>query len=928
MSEPGKEPEGNPERKEEDDSVMDTGNLTGEDEMSDGSEDEDLSYLSKDPPPISGAAEPGFRFTPAGLHAKRFKIVSKPAVDGDFEQDKGANQFTLEAIGQNYPFLSKRYGRTIMIGLPDPKLERRVPVTPGVRLAAFGLNETPMKGEGNNAQQRHTERYYKARDLEAELLDESLKRFDTRFVDLVCEPEEAPDLFDAIKETAQTCRNGMCKDLERFLSVYRRPVPKPTGEGKKRRAGKDQGSTSAGTATKKLKPISAKKPHEDTVSSLLIKALNAMGAEFLKSLEARTTGVDQPNEPSAAQDVDSTLAFAGSGTVPIRISASVPRDAVDRLKVYKPDFFGCISPGVKEKKEGSPVVSGVKRKAATKGSDPIFQSDNIGVLVEVRKDPTCDFKAHGDPKDAIIGRAIRFAEISSYNHSIANRVTTMTVTGTLVRLYFADSFSWATSRVWDLANEEHLGEIVKIVAFFMGAPDQALQQWKPDPHSFSTRGLGPETDRSSVRRWEWVAGYRQEYTLRSIFGRRSTIWSGETRLSGVGGEQAEAATEEKTTIVKAAYLPSGLVHHEYNMVTCLHPESPRSDSLFYQIDEATRAAILKDIPVPLGMVDVGQGEHQQTRRLPKEAGLTVGEAPSDLVEPLTHLELAVFAMHGPVGETVDPRPEQTFSLLEVCEIHLDALGHGYYAATCNIHFRDWSEGNVLFRRLRDGTLRGFLIDYGNARHENKRRDQSRNDGALSGWQSLCLDDMRSGTAWFRCLAVIDTASLIREYTKKQKKRNRFPKTAQGNPEFEEMEAAELEDLKLQMLRARHRYIDDLESFMYLLIFQACKATHNDKRTNDAVIEMLESDTEKKSAWKADLTEIAETISPDEDWVEMVETFVKTIKVARMAMKDQLEKEDMTGKFTPEEDRCYKMCYDLLREFVEKRRRQEGSSSKN
>lgn len=52
---------------------------------------------------------------------------------------------------------------------------------------------------------------------------------------------------------------------------------------------------------------------------------------------------------------------------------------------------------------------------------------------------------------------------------------------------------------------------------------------------------------------------------------------------------------------------------------------------------------------------------------------------------------------------------------------------------------------------------------------------------------------------------------------------------------------------------------------------------------------------------------------------MVRTFAITIKLTRWEMQDQLEKEDMTGKFTPEEDRCYKTCYDLLRTFVENRR---------
>jgi HPt (histidine-containing phosphotransfer) domain-containing protein len=79
---------------------------------------------------------------------------------------------------------------------------------------------------------------------------------------------------------------------------------------------------------------------------------------------------------------------------------------------------------------------------------------------------------------------------------------------------------------------------------------------------------------------------------------------------------------------------------------------------------------------------------------------------------------------------------------------------------------------------------------------------------------------------------------------------------------------------------------------------------------------------------ADLSheQFSTAISKDEDWLHMVRTFVTTVQNTREEMKDQLEKEDMTGKFTPDEDRCYKACYDLLHDFVEKRRHQESNSS--
>lgn len=245
------------------------------------------------------------------------------------------------------------------------------------------------------------------------------------------------------------------------------------------------------------------------------------------------------------------------------------------------------------------------------------------------------------------------------------------------------------------------------------------------------------------------------------------------------------------------------------MLTRLDPEAAPSNSLFYEIDEATRAAILADIPVPLGMVDVGQGEHRQTRRLPEGEGIVLDDAPDDIAERSTHLQLAVLAMHGPVGQRVEVY-QQKWSLLDVCEVHLGALGHGYYAATRGIHFRDWSDGNVLFRRLPDGKLQGFLVDYGNARHEDTRRERSCNQ--YPDFVYLCLDDMRSGTDWFRSLADIDTYGSLLCYTAIARKT--------GKRGLDHADIAErLLEQKARLLRSRHRYIDDLESFMWLLCYQ-------------------------------------------------------------------------------------------------------------
>lgn len=401
----------------------------------------------------------------------------------------------------------------------------------------------------------------------------------------------------------------------------------------------------------------------------------------------------------------------------------------------------------------------------------------------------------------------------NHSHGIAGRIATITITGTFVRLYFTDPWSWATSRLWDMSKAEHAVDFVKIVVFLLGPTDEVVQQWKPDPVSFVTCRPASESGPSCVRKQEWVGEYVQEWALKRAFGKRSTVWSGITRPSYLDADKRVLKTDGQSTIVKAAYLPSGLVQHEYNMLTRLDPKAPRAKSMFYEIDEMTRAAILEDIPIPLGMIDLGPGGLRETRRLPEAAARAIDEAVPILAERLTHLELSVLAMHGPVGQKIAPY-DLELDLIDLCEIFLGALGHGYYAATRNIHFRDYSEGNVLYRRLPNGKLRGFLVDYGNARHAHDRPDPVRQD--RPDWVYLCLDDMRSGTDWFRCLAVCDMPVLLLRYTSREEELLRL---AEGDPRHDRQKKL-LAEAKMAVLRARHRYIDDLESFMYLLCYQA------------------------------------------------------------------------------------------------------------
>jgi hypothetical protein len=270
-------------------------------------------------------SQPTFTFPLEGWHDRRLKLISTPATDKDFEQDKGVHKFGLDSIRSDFPLFRQRYGREEPEDgdKGDPELKRLPTTEPGVR-CSVGLYETPIKNQGDTAHQHHTSGYYIAQHLEAGLAEEARERFDTRFVDLVCDKVEDSVLFKAMEQVAQWIQDGSCEQFEEFLALYE---PKTT-ERKRADRGKHAESE---------KRAKSKKPHEDNVTRILVKAFDAIGTKLIECLKACEPFVDRDKAAAHSHD---QAAFASTGTVPLRPGKEVPMDSVDRLKTNKPDFVG------------------------------------------------------------------------------------------------------------------------------------------------------------------------------------------------------------------------------------------------------------------------------------------------------------------------------------------------------------------------------------------------------------------------------------------------------------------------------------------------------------------------------------------------------------------------------------------------------------
>jgi len=445
-------------------------------------------------------------------------------------------------------------------------------------------------------------------------------------------------------------------------------------------------------------------------------------------------------------------------------------------------------------------------------------------------------------------------------------VTVSAVAATLIRFWFVDPFSFATTRVWDFARTDHAHEIVKMVAFLLGPINDVLQTWKPPLERFRTRlpakrsnDSTEETEKpeshpadgdftvlndrklssdasmygesssnqfdggkepAAIKHWEWLSeGYKELWWQdKLLFGRRTTLWEGKIRPVDVRKTVTHAALaaekEGQTTPqpsldchIKATYLPPGLAEHEHEMLVCLNPDVPLpEDSEFKELDQQTKDEILQNIPRSLGLVEFETPDNITTRVLPASVRV------DDLQRPdLTHLRLVVLAIQGPIGNTLEPRSDN-LTLADVCEIYQGVFGQLWYGAEKGVHFRDVSPGNILWKLLPDGRKVGFLIDYGNARFENERRDKSLSADTGKG---VCEDDLRSGTPHFLCVAVLDAAKALDAYrTKVMAIADQMDQDQDQDPE----EAEQLAAYALKLLVNRHRYIDDLETALYNLLW--------------------------------------------------------------------------------------------------------------
>jgi hypothetical protein len=440
-------------------------------------------------------------------------------------------------------------------------------------------------------------------------------------------------------------------------------------------------------------------------------------------------------------------------------------------------------------------------------------------------------------------------------------VFSLTVCGTAIRLWTAHADSFASSRVFDLSDLGQRAELVKILAFILSPAAEHEQRWAPSPcfevHCSSTGTIK-----------ELHAGPAKVLNIRrDLFGSRTAVWALKRLATddtvenvlplGTGAEatlddplpgmrpmpdlcsvsdrdiKADSMPEACETpkdiikrptyeldgvqyVIKATWLTQDLVRYEETMLHLLHTGA--AVSLQPLASSCVSEQVRSHIPKPVGMVQDEKLKEWATVEVASQNTLNPGRPP---------LHLSILVTTCRVGRRLPMVISDTdkFSFRNYGQVFLGIVECLWFSASKGIHYRDLNLGNVMWRWLPDGkTVIAWLVDWGNARYLQAPRAASSRERTLHETIKLAEDDGRSANPYFQSLPCADARRLRDDYMKLASDHSNAEETArtkgidprvykpcihiQGNIQRKLDEAR----------RASHRYIDDLQSLIFLICY--------------------------------------------------------------------------------------------------------------
>lgn len=447
-----------------------------------------------------------------------------------------------------------------------------------------------------------------------------------------------------------------------------------------------------------------------------------------------------------------------------------------------------------------------------------------------------------DLSDSIVGQIMRYLRRTSYSHPITGRVHAATCCGGLVRAWQFDAAGFSSTAAFDMLDPSDHLNVLRVVALMAASkPTALLQQWMPSsppssPSSpeptFRVRGGPPRTP----AQWQWTTPPILKYHRPSMFGSKTTVWHGRTQSFGASAMSAQTPPPS-VTLVKATWLSAPLCGHE--------------------------AYILRKL----------QGIGQTPRllgQLPLDGSY---ETSHEATETRPQLFLDVFAVHHAIGEVISPSLGERHS----AELSQQMFHELHLLSEVGIHYRDIHFGNWLFRwNLESGLWRVRLVltDFGNARHGWRRRGQGNPaETPLFHPREVAFDDTRGGNPMFRPCSLKDVQDALTLM------------------ELLEDIPAKLGDAARKCITYSHRYVDDLESCIYVKIMHGIHRSGKDIKKDAALLAILES--RKALIWQdpdAFSTQVDKACTGmSAEWRGMLKRLHGVILHAQSAVREKIRK---------------------------------------
>lgn len=441
---------------------------------------------------------------------------------------------------------------------------------------------------------------------------------------------------------------------------------------------------------------------------------------------------------------------------------------------------------------------------------------------------------------------------------LTRRVYAFTVCGDAFRLWTADCNSFASSRISDFRNLQHRTQLIETLAFVLYPGNDKEERWFP-PLKFDVES-GHTGMKTTIQ-----AGPAEMLNVRGdLFGSRTTVWASDKLVpddqhlredapSSFEADGADCPFRDGTNevrlqdslvraastellqgserfdpskpplpdgwdrirlVTKATWIAAEVVHHEERMLHILH--TAEAVALYPLATDVSSTESISRIAKPIG--------HTQDELISRWN--TEGE------EKSAPVRLSILVTQCPIGRNLPTiaRNANKLSLRNWGQIFLGILECLWFSSSKGIHYRDLNLGNVMWAWMPDGkTVVAWLVDWGNARHLQQPRILS--VMSIADVIRLAEDDGRSANPYFRSTACNQASQLSDEYLRQQGEYSSYLeliRNKEANPDvvadlasLKDETAIVQEEMQKTIMKARqasHRYVDDLESLIYLMYY--------------------------------------------------------------------------------------------------------------